>query len=532
MRLKSITVKGYKNFKEFSFDQFDIETKDVTTVLVGQNGAGKSNLFEILVMIFRNFEYQSKVCPFEFDLIYIINDIEVKLTGTKLGPDSTRDKYKYQSFVKSGDDFARYSKHQFIEAGFLPNNIIAYYSGNTNRLFNLFAHHQNRFVTNVIRNRKPQFRRLFFAREEHLPLILVTQLIYSKKKNKIFNILNLNEAESVRFVLGKPRAFKPEQLDEEERFWGAKGRLNYLFETLESFDTERKITRKTFRKKSTELSVENYSEWQFDFFDSLFIEGRDLKELGEFFESPIEFFKLLEEAIRLKVIKDIQIKIKQDDQESFFDYTHLSEGEKQLLLVLGMIEFTKNENTLYLLDEPDTHLNPRWKYDFISLIKKVIGEKLAKRTQVLFATHEPLIISGLDRDNVLYFKRKSNSEIEMDLIDEDLKGKGIEAILTSELFGLNTTLDKETLNKTIERRQLLLKKEKNELSVADINKLRKLNEQLLNIDFNMPFHDPLYRNYVIALGNLDKYKNLYITEGERTRRQNLANSILKKLMDE
>jgi len=122
----------------------------------------------------------------------------------------------------------------------------------------------------VGRHKKPftliKFRRLFFAREEHLPLILITQLVYSKKKNKIFNVLNLNEAESVRFVLGKPRGFKPESLDEEERFWGAKGRLNYLFETLESFDTERKVSRKTFRKKSTELSVESHTEWQFDFF--------------------------------------------------------------------------------------------------------------------------------------------------------------------------------------------------------------------------------------------------------------------------
>jgi len=241
---------------------------------------------------------------------------------------------------------------------------------------------------------------------------------------------------------------------------------------------------------------------------------------------------LLEEAFRLKLIKNVEIKIKQDDQITFFDYTHLSEGEKQLLLVLGMIEFTKNENTLYLLDEPDTHLNPRWKYDFISLIKKVIGEKLAKRTQVLFATHEPLIISGLERDNVLYFKRKSNSEIEMGLIDEDLKGKGIEAILTSELFGLNTTLDKETLNKTIERRKLLLKKEKNEILDDEINKLNILNEQLLNIDFNMPFHDPLYRDYVLALGNLDRFKQKYLSDAERTKRRNLSDRILKKLMDE
>jgi len=35
-----------------------------------------------------------------------------------------------------------------------------------------------------------------------------------------------------------------------------------------------------------------------------------------------------------------------------------SEGEQQLLLVLGLLKFTAEEEALFLLDEPDTHLNP------------------------------------------------------------------------------------------------------------------------------------------------------------------------------
>jgi hypothetical protein len=34
----------------------------------------------------------------------------------------------------------------------------------------------------------------------------------------------------------------------------------------------------------------------------------------------------------------------------------LSEGEQQLLMVLGLMRFTKSHQSLVLLDEPDTHL--------------------------------------------------------------------------------------------------------------------------------------------------------------------------------
>lgn len=153
------------------------------------------------------------------------------------------------------------------------------------------------------------------------------------------------------------------------------------------------------------------------------------------------------------------------------------------------------------------------------------------KIQVLLATHEPLIISGLDKENVLHFKRSESGSISMDHIDEDLKGKGVEAILTSKLFGLNTTLDKLFLEKSIKRRQLLVKKHQDEISANELQELKTLNDELFEMDFNIPFADPLYRDYIIALGNLDKYKDIYITDQQRTRRENIAKNILKKLME-
>ena len=53
MKLDKLWIKDFKNLKDFTID-FDVEQK--TTVLIGHNGTGKSNLIEALVIIFRDLD--------------------------------------------------------------------------------------------------------------------------------------------------------------------------------------------------------------------------------------------------------------------------------------------------------------------------------------------------------------------------------------------------------------------------------------------------------------------------------------------
>jgi hypothetical protein len=49
-----------------------------------------------------------------------------------------------------------------------------------------------------------------------------------------------------------------------------------------------------------------------------------------------------------------------------FPFDQLSEGEKQLLAVVGAIRLTTGNENLVLLDEPDTHVNPHWSWGALS----------------------------------------------------------------------------------------------------------------------------------------------------------------------
>ncbi|WP_452232059.1 AAA family ATPase [Lacinutrix sp. MEBiC02595] len=230
------------------------------------------------------------------------------------------------------------------------------------------------------------------------------------------------------------------------------------------------------------------------------------------------------------IIDEIMLKMKGIDEP--ISYKTISDGEHQALTIFSLINLIDQDGVLCLLDEPETHLNPKWKYDFINLINKIQKQY---KSQILITTHDPIFISGLRKEDVILFHKKRDlpeGVPRWKFADQDLRGLGVDAILTSDIFNLNTTLDENTYSKFIQRRILLVKKERNELNPEEIILLEQLNEELIDIDFNKPFDDPLYKDFIMALDNLEDYKKKNITEEDRKERENISKEIMERLNNE
>lgn len=77
MRIQRLYVKSYGNLQDFEFTP-DQQTQ--TSVVLGRNGAGKSNLIEVLVEIFRDLE-AGDASAFCYELTYQIRGHVVKVTN-------------------------------------------------------------------------------------------------------------------------------------------------------------------------------------------------------------------------------------------------------------------------------------------------------------------------------------------------------------------------------------------------------------------------------------------------------------------
>jgi excinuclease UvrABC ATPase subunit len=70
------------------------------------------------------------------------------------------------------------------------------------------------------------------------------------------------------------------------------------------------------------------------------------------------------------------------------DIDTLSSGEKQILILFTYIKFNDKLRKLFIIDEPELSLHPKWQESFLVGIKAIMPAK----TQLLFATHSPAIV--------------------------------------------------------------------------------------------------------------------------------------------
>lgn len=118
----------------------------------------------------------------------------------------------------------------------------------------------------------------------------------------------------------------------------------------------------------------------------------------------------------------------------------LSDGEHQLLHSLGLCLLFRDTNSLFLLDEPETHFNPEWRANFISRLRQCFPKGDEKSQEILITTHSPFLISDSRPEKVLVFsKEKRTGEVSIRYPDYNTLGASINKI-TMNTFGKRETI--------------------------------------------------------------------------------------------
>ena len=106
----------------------------------------------------------------------------------------------------------------------------------------------------------------------------------------------------------------------------------------------------------------------------------------------------------------------------------------------------------FLLDEPDTHLNPAWKWNYLQLVREVAQSN--SESHVVMASHDPLTMGGLKASQVQLMAYREDGNLAVGPPSVEPRGLGFTSILT-QIFGLPTTVDPETQKLLDERNALL-----------------------------------------------------------------------------
>jgi predicted ATPase len=500
MRLIRVEIEDFKNLKNVSinFDQ-----TSPYTVFVGENGAGKSNMIEALTTIFRDLDLDAPSA-----LSY---RLEYKCRGRYIRVEADEGRSPTIRVKESQDQpYKRLSKKRFMEVDsqdrplFRPAFVFGYYSGPSDRLSELYDKHRDRFYTWIIRPRDQRtedeqidpnsLRRLFYAQTLHGQFALIAFFVSwdkSADEDRLFlrEYLQIEGLDSVLFALQEPDWNRKSG---DPRFWNAEGEVADFLDRLYA---EALMPMRMDRRVPTALTTRN------PLIESLYLflpDQASLRRVYSTYPDQYAFFTALESTHLSKLLSEVRTRVRLTPElgSGNVTYRDLSEGEQQLLLVLGLLKFTARDEALFLLDEPDTHLNPVWSTQYLSFLDRFIRTRERQDScHIVMTTHDPLVFAGLTRSEVRIFRRSSQGgDVAIEVPDQDPRGMGVAAILTSDLFRLRTTLDQETQD-DLDRQRLLAM---SELTPETEAELAAVTARLHSKGFNRAIRDPLYEVFARA----------------------------------
>lgn len=523
MRIDKVHIKSrFKNLEDF---QIDIDENAWETVLLGLNATGKSNFLEALVIIFRDLDliynfHRKQIQPFDYYIKYECrgNDIEITLENKKY------------SFVVNGkvttSAFTKNIEH------YLPKHVFIYYSGISDRLKDLYIPHQRKYYDEVIKPdaKRGQFdtiRRIFLAQNIHANFALIAFYLFKDQEVETLQFLKeelkIEDFGSALFMLKEPDWAKSRK-DKDDQFWGATGLVRRFLEDLFLFSfapiQHQARVDVSYKKSETQNRFYLYIRDKATFQDLV-----DLK-----YKNKIELFNALESIHISDLLHDVKIKVKKENVDGELAMSELSEGEKQLLTVLGLLKFTKDEESLILLDEPDTHLNPMWKWKYLDYLDKVVKRK--NNTQIVFCTHDPLVIGNLKKNQVQIFKKTEDGKTEAFNPYLSPREMSVSKILTSELFGIPSVMSKRLEDLLNRKRFLQAKLIQGELTDEDRRQFERLKRYFDGIGYNDETADSRYNRFLQLTSENEAFVNRKYTKEEEIELDEIAREVLAEIMKE
>lgn len=522
MRIDRLYIPNYKNLHSF---EINFDETQATTVLLGRNGSGKSNLIEAIVEIFRELESGGQP-PFAYIIDYVCRDYLISIDADPSRPT------KRMTILVNGKRVPLKAFNEKISE-YLPNYVFAYYSGWSSRLERHFDRPTRKHYNAVLNSKdnKLPLRRMFFCRREYSQLVLLAFFLSTTQsaRSLLEGHLGIKRFDSALFVLKTPYwrdggAPNHTQLKEgDPRFWYARGAFKGLLDRLwrtalapiRNIDSvERDIRKQAEKNERLYLFIKNED---------------DLADLKEANDDPKDLFGYLESLFLCDLIDEVRVTVEKTDGTRV-KFTQMSEGEQQLLTVIGLLLFTLNDESLYLLDEPDTHLNPVWTYEFLKLIQENIR---ADKGQLVIATHNPLMIGTLHRNQVRIIEKDIDENNIITSVarepEYDPIGIGVEGLLKSEIYGLRSTLAPELVEK-LDRHYFLLGR--NPRTSDEQNELRKIAVELNSLGVSRTHPNPYFELFASAMARRVQQDELVLSKDDIEAQTKLANEILAELLDE
>jgi predicted ATPase len=388
-----------------------------TTLIIGENGAGKSFLLKMLSDFFRHISNRSKPNNIKYDFFKVKYQLNENL----------------YSIEKSEGRLISYKNKKLIdiESVEFPNKFIAL-SFMVNDKFSFVNEKEGLGRYRYLGVRATSNATYTSTIQKKLLSSILNILSDSRKTpsiNKVFDFVGLNGELEIVYTLKRKTLFT--------RKMGS----NLLKSKFESILRRKEFINKSYSEEIN-VSANELNEFINSLADSEFVSGNKIIYSLDFSKAQdfdlirnIRFLDLME---KLELISSPDIKFVKDDS---FDFEYTSSGEKHFIFTMINLISTIEDDSLILIDEPELSLHPKWQMKYIRLLKNITNE--FKTSHCILASHSHFMVSDLapDSSSLVSLQKIIDNGIESrvsKLIPYDTYSWSAENILY-EVFKLRTT---------------------------------------------------------------------------------------------
>jgi len=376
MILKKIEIgkdgaNGHKNLVDF---KLDFTTQDGLTILIGNNGSGKSNLLEAISLIFyKLYNNDLNSLDFKFLIEYEKNNKNIKINNIR------NLKFRIDNIETTKDIFYTSLNDN------TPDKIFTIYSGEELRLWEecYYTPYKNYYIDVIRNNASLDSLKMNYINKYFWDIAIL--LLFIKDENKISTILNGCQIDKIMLNIHNTN------LDNFHR--SSPNNITKVFNALKiKLDENKKIS---FEEFKTTKYINEYGD-----------EIEIISVLQELYY--ILLVALLPIEDDYKTLNKIKIEFDND-----LTVAEFSEGQKKEILITFITEVLASRNSLFLLDEPDSHIHPIKKLNLINILKN------SDTQSIIMTTHSPTLIREIETKHlVLIQDGKAKDADKIDLLTD------------------------------------------------------------------------------------------------------------------
>lgn len=353
------------------------------SLLIGNNGTGKSRILSEIAKFFKDFEQRKNEKSLSTHSDFCFNTLPSKVIALT---NSISDKFPIdQSFRTSINKDYKIS-HRDLNYNYLgTRNRVHSFSNKAlmNRALEIVF--ENYSEIDVSRNYRHIFDYLNYEPIIKLSFKFGGSSIYSHNKSLLRNITPDTLVEYVEQKSNDSKFFKPNE-----------SLINIVKDRAEDlckFILYKSSNYATHKSLTVNFSTKNI---------------RRMQEDNSLYNDNVYEYELVNILKKIGLLRYFEIQVFKKGGMSF-NFSDASSGEANILsTLLALVPLLKN-NSLILIDEPEISLHPLWQSKYIDLLNKILEN--VSGCHVIIASHSPFLASNLKPNNSCVIKLENHKGI-------------------------------------------------------------------------------------------------------------------------